>query len=54
MPSPREIALKVNRPDGFREDAVPAEAPEPREPDYRANPKNPPDGPPPATNIKGG
>jgi hypothetical protein len=56
MPSPREIALAVNRAEGFRpgaDEGTPQMVPEPREPDYAADPKNPPDGPPPAANLKG-
>ena len=56
MPSPREIALKVNMAEGFRptsDESAPSAPPEAREADYRANPTNPPDGPPPAKNLKG-
>jgi hypothetical protein len=55
MPSPREIALAVNSPEGFRagvDEFAPAAPPEPREPDYAAHAKNPDDGPPPAANLK--
>lgn len=59
MPSPREIALSVNRgsgDNGFGEepDADPPVNPVHKEKDYRANPVNPPDKPVPARNLKGG
>lgn len=60
MPSPREIALTKNRgrgEDGFAPEPPdrPAIDPEHREPDYRANPTNPPDREAlPARNLKGG
>ena len=48
MPSPREIALRENQ--GFEAEPNDEQInPQPREPDYAVNPKNPPDGPPPAT-----
>jgi hypothetical protein len=49
MPSPREQALSIGTdPKQFREAADTGagafEPKEPREPDYRVNPRNPPDG----------
>ena len=55
MPNPREVALSVNRPEGFRpgpDESTVSLPPDPREPSYGANPKNPPDGPAPASNLK--
>lgn len=56
MPSPREQALKIGTvPEKFRSEAdegKPASIPEPKEPDYRANPKNPRDDGPPVKNLK--
>jgi hypothetical protein len=51
MPSPREQALSIGTDASqFREagetGAGAHVVPEPKEPDYRANPKNPPDGEP--------
>lgn len=51
MPSPREIALDVNK--GFEPEPVDDQInPRPREPDYAVNPKNPSDGSPPVKNVK--
>lgn len=56
MPSPREQALKIGTtPAKFHAEAdegTPAGVPEPSEPDYRANPKNPKDDGPPVKNLK--
>jgi hypothetical protein len=45
MPSPREIALKVNDRADFKPVEDPNEPPA-KEPDYRANPVNPPEAKP--------
>lgn len=51
MPSPREIALTQNKPpvgNQFAEEPNDeALNPAPKEPEYRADPQNPPDGKPP-------
>jgi len=56
MPTPREQAERIGtRPEKFRAEegeGTPAGNPEPKEPDYRANPKNPKDAGPPAKNLK--
>lgn len=48
MPSPRDVALSENDKSKFGPEPseVDTNVP-PKEPDYRANPKNPPDGKPP-------
>lgn len=53
MPTPREIALATNAGiEPVTEDQPPEIKGNPREDDYRANPTNPDDGPPPASNLK--
>lgn len=48
MPTPREIALAENNRTAFEvEPKDEDQNPQAKEPDYRANPSNPPDGKPP-------
>lgn len=48
MPSPREVALSTTDKSKLGDEPSDAEKnPPPKEQDYRANPKNPPDGKPP-------
>lgn len=57
MPSPREIAETVNDRSKFEPEPpeLPPNAGAPaRDEDYRSNPVNPPEGAPPARNLKGG
>jgi hypothetical protein len=61
MPTPREIALATNagiepltEADADPSADVANAGGKPKEADYRANPANPPDGPAPAKNLKGG
>ena len=48
MPSPRDVALAANDKSKFGAEPNDAEKnPPAKEPDYRVNPQNPPDGKPP-------